>query len=189
LGDNPLYLRGEVSATAYWLASPGYSRSGGLYSVAYEEFNPISGSDGTFGFVRTQLVQHVPVPRETWVISLRAGTESVVRKSDVVPYFLMPTLGSGDTLRGYENQRFRDRHSLLLTSELRWFPNRVGLDMALFVDMGKVAPLRSGLTLNDLKTDYGIGVRFHTPAATALRVDVARGDEGMRLVIAGGPAF
>ena len=55
--------------------------------------------------------------------------------------------------------------------------------------MGKVAPFRSGLTLNDLKTDYGIGVRFHTPGATALRVDVARGDEGMRLVIAGGPAF
>jgi len=189
LGDDPLYLRGQVSAAAYWLASPGYSRNGGLYSVAYEEFNPIRGSGGTFGFVRTQLVQHVPVQRETWVISLRAGTESVVRKSDVVPYFLMPTLGSGDTLRGYENQRFRDRHSLLLTSELRWFPNRVGLDMALFVDMGKVAPFRSGLTLNDLKTDYGIGVRFHTPGATALRVDVARGDEGMRLVIAGGPAF
>lgn len=189
LGDNPLYLRGEASATAYWLASPGYSRSGGLGSVAYEEFNPIRGSGGTFGFLRTQVVQHVPMRRETWVISLRAGTESIIRKSDVVPYFLMPTLGSGDTLRGYENQRFRDRHSLLLSSELRWFPNRVGLDMALFVDMGKVAPSGSGLTLNDLKTDYGIGVRFHTPAATVLRVDVARGDEGIRLVVAGGPAF
>jgi surface antigen Omp85-like protein len=189
LGDDPLYLRGEASATAYWLQSPGYSRSGGLYSVAYEEFNPIRGNGGTFGFLRTQIVQHVPVQRETWVVSIRAGTESIVRKSDVVPYFLMPTLGSGDTLRGYANQRFRDRHSLLLSSELRWFPNRVGLDMAFFVDMGKVAPFRSGLTLNDLKTDYGIGVRFHTPAATALRIDVAKGDEGMRVVIAGGPAF
>lgn len=189
LGDNPFYLRGEASATAYWLESPGYSRSGGLYRVAYEEFDPIRGSGGTFGFLRTDVVQHVPIYRETWVISLRAGTESIVRKSDVVPYFLMPTLGSGDTLRGYANQRFRDRHSLLLSSELRWFPNRLGLDMALFVDMGKVAPRRSDLTLSGLKTDYGIGVRFHTPAATALRVDVARGDEGLRLVITGGPAF
>ena len=189
LGDDPLYLRGEASATAYWLQSPGYSRSGGLYRLAYEEFNPIRGSGGTFGFLRTQIVQHVPVQRETWVVSLRAGTESIVRKSDVVPYFLMPTLGSGDSLRGYATHRFRDRHSLLLSSELRWFPNRLGLDMALFVDMGKVAPFRSGLTLNDLKKDYGIGVRFHTPAATALRIDVAKGDEGMRIVIAGGPAF
>jgi hypothetical protein len=189
LADDPLYLRGEVSATAYWLQSPGYSRSGGLYRLAYEEFNPIRGSGGTFGFVRTQVVQHIPVQRETWVVSLRAGTESIVRKSDVVPYFLMPTLGSGDTLRGYATHRFRDRHSLLVSSELRWFPNRVGLDMAFFVDMGKVAPLRSGLTLNGLKKDYGIGVRFHTPAATALRLDVAKGDEGIRIVIAGGPAF
>ena len=190
LGDHPLYLRGQASATAYWLQSPGYSRSGGLYSVAYQEFNPLRGSGGTFGFLRTQVVQHVPVLRETWVVSMRAGTESIVRKSDVVPYFLMPTLGSGDTLRGYANQRFRDRHSLLLSGELRWFPNRVGLDMALFVDAGKVAPFRSDLlTLDDLKTDYGIGIRFHTPAATALRVDLARGREGMRLVVTGGPSF
>src|SRR5688500_17726908 len=98
------------------------------------------------------------------MISLRAGTESIVRKSDVVPYFLMPTLTSGDTLRGYANQRFRDRHSLLISSELRWFPNRVGFDITLFVDISKVAPFRNDLTLNDLKTDYGIGVQFHTPA-------------------------
>jgi hypothetical protein len=189
LGDNPLYLRGEASATVYWLESPGYSRTGGLYRVAYEEFNPLRGSGGTFGFLRTEVVQHVPILRETWALSLRAGTESIVRKSDVVPYFLMPTLGSGDTLRGYANQRFRDRHSLLLSSELRWFPNRLGLDMALFVDAGKVAPFRNGLTLHDMKTDYGIGVRFHTPIATPLRVDLARGHEGMRLVVAAGATF
>ncbi|MBI3048611.1 MAG: BamA/TamA family outer membrane protein [Acidobacteria bacterium] len=190
LGDNPLYLRGEASATAYWLESPGYSRTGGLYRVAYEEFNPLRGSGGTFGFLRTQIVQHVPLLRETWVVSLRGGTESIVRKSDVVPYFLMPTLGSGDSLRGYANQRFRDRHSLLLSGELRWFPNRVGLDMALFIDAGKVAPFRSGLlALDEMKIDYGIGVRFHTPIATPLRVDLARGQEGMRIVVAAGPAF
>ena len=189
LDDNPLYVRGEASATVYWLESPGYSRTGGLYRVAYEEFNPLRGSGGTFGFLRTEVVQHVPILRETWALSLRAGTESIVRKSDVVPYFLMPTLGSGDTLRGYANQRFRDRHSLLLSSELRWFPNRLGLDMALFVDAGKVAPFRNGLTLHDMKTDYGIGVRFHTPIATPLRVDLARGQEGVQLVVAAGATF
>jgi hypothetical protein len=46
------------------------------------------------------------------------------------------------------------RHSLLLSGELRLFPNRVGLDMALFVDAGNVAPFRSRLlTFNDLTTD------------------------------------
>lgn len=189
LGDDPLYLRGEASATASWQRSPSYSRSGGMYTVAYEEFNPIRGNGGTFGFLRTELVQHVPIHRETWVISLRGGTESIVRSSDVVPYFLMPSLGGGDTLRGYATDRLRDRHTLLLSGELRWFPNRLGLDMALFMDAGTVAPNRSELAHSNMKIDYGVGIRFHTPAATALRVDVAKGSEGLRLVFAGGPVF
>lgn len=189
LGDDPLYLRGEVSATAYWQRTPSYSRRGGMYTLAYEEFNPIRGDGGTFGFVRTELVQHVPIHRETWVVSLRSASESIVRKSDVVPYFLMPSLGGGSSLRGYATDRLRDRHTLLLSGELRWFPNRLGLDMALFMDGGTVAPFRSELVNNDFKFDYGVGIRFHTPAATVMRVDIARGSEGLRLVFAGGPVF
>lgn len=189
LGEDELFLRGEVSATAPWLQSPGYSRRGGLYRFAYEEFNPLLGSGGTFGFIRTEVVQHVPLLRETWVFSGRARTESIVRKSDVVPYYLMPWLGSGETLRAYPTGRFRDRHTLLLGGELRWFPNRLGLDMALFFDAGTVAPFRSHLILDRLKSDYGIGVRFHTPAATVLRLDVARGREGWRTVVAASAPF
>jgi hypothetical protein len=183
------YARGEVSATLLWMQSPAYSRTGGSYRFAYEEFNPLNRSGGTFGFARTELIQHVPIMRETWVLSLRSRLESVLRKSDVVPYYLMPYLGSGDTLRAYPTMRFRDRHTLLLTSEIRWFPNRLGLDMAVFFDAGKVAPRRSELTFESMKTDYGVGVRFHTPAATALRVDVARGSEGTRLVFTASAPF
>ena len=189
LGEELLYLRGEASAAIYWLQAPGYSRRGGLYRLAYEEFNPLRGDGDTFGFVRTEAVQHVPILRETWVLSVRGRTESIVRESDVVPYFLMPWLGSGNTLRGYTTGRFRDRHTLLLAGELRWFPNRLGLDMALFFDAGKVAPQRSSLTLDGMKTDYGVGVRFHTPTATALRVELARGREGWRTVFAASAPF
>jgi len=38
------------------------------------------------------------------------------------------------------------------------------------------------LTLKNMKTDVGIGARFHTPAATALRIDLAHGLEGTRVV-------
>lgn len=189
LGGNPLYLRGEASAAAYWLESPGYSRTGGLYRFAYEQFNPLRGEGGTFGFVRTEVVQHLPIMRETWVVSLRARTESIVRKSDVVPFFLMPSLGGGNSIRGYATERFRDRHALLMSGELRWFPNRLGLDMALFADAGKVAPQRTGLTLKGMKTDYGVGVRFHTPTSTVLRLEVARGQEGLRVVFATSSPF
>ena len=190
LGEQPRYLRGQASADIYWLDSPNYSRSGGLYRVAYEEFNPKRGaSSDAFAFLHTELVQHVPIARETWIVSLRARTDSIVRQSDVVPFFLLPTIGGGDTLRGYATHRFSDRHAMVLSGELRWLPNRLGMDMALFFDAGKVASDRSGLDFSGLKTDYGIGVRFHGPTHTILRFDLARGDEGTRLVISAGPSF
>ena len=108
---------------------------------------------------------------------------------DVVPYFLLPQLGSGRTLRGYPTGRFRDRHSLLTSAEFRWIPNRLGLDMALFYDAGKVTSRREDLDLDGLKSDYGIGARFHGPTTTVLRIEGARGSDGWRLVFATSAAF
>jgi outer membrane translocation and assembly module TamA len=61
--------------------------------------------------------------------------------------------------------------------------------MALFFDAGDVARTRGDWTLDGMKTDYGIGVRFHTPAATALRVELARGSEGWRTVFTASAPF
>ena len=88
LGDSGRYLRGELSAAVDWLDAPGYSRHGGLFRVAYEQFNPLGRDGDTFGFARTEIVQHIPILRETWVVSLRARAESIVRESHVVPFFL-----------------------------------------------------------------------------------------------------
>jgi outer membrane translocation and assembly module TamA len=106
-----------------------------------------------------------------------------------VPYFLLPALGSGSTLRAYPSWRFRDRHSLLLSGEWRWIPNRMFLDLALFYDAGKVAARREDLNFDGLKQDAGIGVRFHGPLTTPLRIDVARGSEGINVVFSGAAAF
>ena len=46
-----------------------------------------------------------------------------------------------------------------------------------------------GLDLEDLHNSYGIGIRFHGPTFTAFRVELARGSEGMRLILSGGAAF
>jgi hypothetical protein len=123
------------------------------------------------------------------VLSFRGRVQTTLDDQDVVPYFLLPSLGSGSTLRAYRSFRFRDRHSELFNAEWRWIPNRLGLDMALFYDAGKVTSRRSDLDLNGLKSDVGIGARFHGPAATALRIELARGSEGFHLVFAAGAAF
>jgi hypothetical protein len=107
----------------------------------------------------------------------------------VGPYFLLPSLGSGSTLRAYPSWRFRDRHSLLMQGEWRWIANRLALDLAIFYDAGKVVADRGDLDFDGLEHNWGFGVRFHGPAATPLRVEMAKGSEGWNLVFAGSAAF
>ena len=76
-----------------------------------------------------------------------------------------------------------------MSGEFRWIPNRLGLDMALFYDTGKVAHQWDDLSFRGLKSDVGIGVRFHTPIATPLRIEVAKGSEGFNLVFSANAAF
>lgn len=188
LGDSPNYVHASFSGGVDSRPSPGYARGGGLYQVTYHNYLDL---DETYSFDRVdgEIVQHVPILRETWVVSLHGLVQTTLDDEDVVPYFLMPSLGSGSTLRAYSSGRFRDRHSLLLSGELRWIPNRMALDMALFYDMGKVASHWDGLSLSGLKSNVGIGVRFHGPLTTPLRIELAHGREGFNLVFSGSAAF
>jgi hemolysin activation/secretion protein len=120
-------------------------------------------------------------------VSLRGRMQTTLDGD--VPYFLMPSLGGGSTLRAYRSQRFRDLHSLLLQGEWRWFPNRLGMDVAIFYDAGKVAAERRDLDLQGMAHDVGVGVRLHTPAATPLRVEIAKGSDGWHVVWSGAHAF
>jgi hypothetical protein len=188
LGINPTFIHTTVSAGIDWRPAPGYARRGGLYEVGYHNY---ADRNDTYSFDRldAEVVQHIPILRENWVLSLRGLLQTTLDDGDAVPYFLLPSLGSGSTLRGYSSWRFRDRHSLLMSAEWRWVPNRLGLDLALFYDAGKVAPRRDALDLEGLKSDVGIGIRLHGPLTTPLRIELARGSEGLHLVFAGNAAF
>jgi len=188
LGANPSYLHTSASAGIDWRPSPGYARRGGLYQVTYHNY---ADTDDTYSFDRVdgEIVQHIPIVRENWVISLHGLVQTTLDDDDTVPYFLLPSLGSSHSLRGFGSWRFRDRHSILTSGEFRWIPSRLALDMAFFYDAGKVTSRREDLSLTHLRHDYGVGIRFHSPIATPLRIDVARGNEGVRIIIAGGAAF
>ena len=186
LGHDPAYLHATASAAIDTRPAPGYARKGSLAKLQYHNYNDRKGQ-ASFDRLELDVVQHVPVLRENWVVSLH-GNLTTTLDGDV-PYFQMPSVGGGDSLRAYSSFRFRDRHSLLLQGEFRWIPNRYGLDMALFYDAGTVAPERSGLSLSRMHTDVGVGVRLHSLVATPVRIDVARGQEGLRLVFSGSAAF
>jgi hypothetical protein len=184
---DPAFLRTEGRAAIDWRPAAGYARRGGYYGVTLANY---TDRDDIYSFRRMdgEIIQHLPILRENWVISLRGRVQSVLG-DDLVPYFLLPQLGSGRTLRGYETGRFRDRHSLLTSAEFRWIPNRIGLDFALFYDAGKVTSRREDLDFNSLKSDWGIGARFHGPTTTVLRIEAAKGTDGWRLVVATSNAF
>jgi hypothetical protein len=188
LGAETTYLHTQATAGFDWRPSHLYARRGGFYGVTAHDY---TDRDDRFGFrqVDYEIVQHLPILRETWVLTFRGKAETTFRKGDQnVPFFMLPSLGGGTNLRGYSSWRFRDRQSLLLQAEWRIMVNRY-LDTALFYDTGKVTSRTADLDLNGLKSDYGFGLRFHTPLSTVLRIDIARSDEETRLVFATHAAF
>jgi len=188
LGVNPTYLHTTVSASFDWRPAADYARRGGAYTIASHHY---ADQDSTYSFsqLEAEAVQHIPILRENWVVSLHSRLQTTMGDDDQVPYFLLPSLGSGSTLRGYSSWRFRDRHAMLLSGEWRWIPNRMAIDMAVFYDTGMVAPRLDAIALHSFVSDVGVGVRFHSPVRTPLRIELARGAEGLHLVFSASSAF
>jgi hypothetical protein len=63
------------------------------------------------------------------------------------------------------------------------------LDSAVFYDAGKVPRRRSDLNFEGLTHDYGFGLRFHGPSRRRSAIELARGSEGLVLVLATSAVF
>jgi hypothetical protein len=188
LGADPTYVHTQATVGFDWRTSPGYSRRGGYYGITGHDYND---RDRAFGFqqVDYEAIQHVPVLRETWVFSFRALARTTIDKGgQVMPFFMLPSLGGSSGLRGYTSLRFRDRNSLLLQGEWRIIASRF-LDSAVFYDAGKMTARAADLDFDGLKHDYGFGLRFHGPISTPLRIELARGSDGLILVVATSAVF
>ena len=182
------YINSQARATFDWRRPLGYSGKGGVYRVQFDDYREQGNGAYSFRSVEAEARQLIPLLRANWVIALRGlATVTDVDAASAVPYFMLPSLGGGTTLRGYSNFRFRDRNRLLMNAELRWTPARF-LDMAVFYDTGKVAPRREDLDFSELKHSYGIGMRLVGVKGYALRLEVARSRENAAhvLISAGG---
>ena len=176
LGARTTYLHSQGTLGLDWRTSPGYSRRGVYLGATLHDYND---RDGDFGFqmMQYEAIQHIPILRETWVLSFHQRVQTSSEKDgQQTPFFMLPALGGGSSLRGYSSWRFRDQHSLLLQAEWRIMINRY-LDLAFFYDAGKVAARTKDLDLDNLHDDYGFGFRFHGPFATPLRLELSRSPE------------
>jgi outer membrane protein assembly factor BamA len=125
--------------------------------------------------------QFVPLFGGRWVLALHAWEVfSDASSGNLVPFYLTPSLGGQNTLRGYRDYRFHDNNmqSFNAESRLALFTH---VDAAVFVDAGKVAPRAGDLDFKDLRTSYGAGLRVHNATSTLARFDVGHSIEGWRL--------
>jgi AAA family ATP:ADP antiporter len=185
---SPTYGESRAFAEFDTRTTPGYTTSGGFYRVDVADSRETGGGRYTFQRIDADVQRFIPILRGNQAIALRGlVTTTTTADGNDVPFFLLPDLG-GHELRGYPSFRFRDRNRLLLTGEYRWAAGPF-VDMSVFMDAGTVAHHFDDLELSRLTTTQGVGLTFHTPRMTALRVEVARSREGMGLVFSFSPNF
>ena len=117
-----------------------------------------------------------------------------------LPFYDLPSLGGGATLRGYIANRFTDNSAWHAVAEYRFWVvprgfrltrtirvERIGL--ALFGEAGTVAPNLGDLPTAKIHTSYGIGLRVSLERIALFRADLGFSDEGTNLTVGFGLSF
>ena len=157
-------------------------RAGGNYYLHFRRYWDQDLGRHTFNSWDTAVEQYFPYWNKTRVVALRlAMVATQAGEGQTVPFYLEPTLGGNDFLRGFERYRFYDQSSLLLTAEHRWHLFSGG-HAAIFAEAGKVAPKATQLNLAKAKYAGGIGFRFTLRDAVIMRLDNAISNEGYRFM-------
>jgi outer membrane protein assembly factor BamA len=168
--------------------SPDTPRTGGALRFTFTHAADRGTGQYTFRQADIDARHYFPFFQGKRVIVIRGLFSTMDPAGDgEVPFYMQPYLGGRRTLRGYDDQRFRGPHLLLLQAEYR-FEVWPALDMALFVDGGEVEQRLGDLGLGALHKDYGISFRFGGEQAL-FRFDVAFGGETRRFSVAFGDVF
>lgn len=180
LGRQPNYTHSEAFVVVDTRNSRSHPAGGGVYRAAVTQYTDHGA--GVFSFERYEgeAAHFLNFFREKLVVAGHAWiAASNTAGSNAVPFYLMPSLGGNDTLRGYTDFRFHDRNFALAQAEVRVALIK-HVDVAAFFDAGNVAARVADLNFD--KHDWGVGFRVHTNRATVGRLDVAHGADGWQLV-------
>ena len=174
------FIHGDVSVVADTRDHPGHPTAGGLYRADFAAYSDRDLSQFSFRRYEAEAAQFIPVSRDRWVLAVHGwGVFSDTTAGNDVPFYMLPSLGGQDTLRGYDDYRFHDRNLLVVNAESRWTLQR-NVDAAVFFDAGNVAARAGDVNLG--KTSYGAGLRLHSRTTTIARLDVGRSrPEGWRV--------
>jgi hypothetical protein len=155
--NNNTYTTSGTIVTAYLNLNKGMfsnsSYEGGFFNIEYSGFFPLA---------------------KQWVLGFDIQEQSLVGGQS--PFYLLPSLGSDEMMRGYYSGRFRDRNYLAGQTELRYrMTKRFGLDA--FAATGEV--FHTDFDPHNLKPDWGGGIRyfFDVQKGLTIRMDYGLGEK------------
>lgn len=176
----PRYVHGELSITADTRNHPSYPTTGTLVRAAWSTFRDQPTGALAFDRYEGEAAYFIPLFRRGVVAAHFWGVFTDTAEGRAVPFYLLPSLGGHNTLRGYADYRFHDRNLIVANVESRWalFEH---VDAAVFFDAGNVAARARDVDF--ARTSAGLGLRLHTAKTTVVRFDTARSEEGWRFLL------
>jgi hypothetical protein len=183
------YLQGGGFVQYDWRDYPGEPRRGGNYIAQYSVYSDLERGRYSFDRLDLEAQQYISFFNQRRVFAFRGRIQATEpHDGNQVPFYLQPTLGGPDTLRGFRAFRFYGNDSLLLQGEYRWEVFS-GLDMALFADAGRVFDKWQQIALTQMQTDAGFGFRFNVRNDVFMRIDTGFSREGFQVWLRFGNVF
>jgi len=179
----PDYVRLGATVALDSTGRPFGPHYGGRHTFSYDRYSDFGQHLSSFDRWEVDLRQYIPVFGSARTLALRGQIVSLrPLAGSQVPFYMQPTLGGPDSLRGLEPYRLRDQSLVLLQSEYRWDANAF-LGGVLFYEAGTVASRLGALRLDRMIQDFGGGVRFGFLSTVSLRIEAAFGSgEGARFI-------
>ena len=151
----------------------------------------LRSSDPDYYQWRVECRAYVPVFAKRRVIAVRgvfAGVDPDGGDATVMPYYRLAQSTCASRFAGYSSERFRDRQLMLGRIEYRWEILHRLSALALY-ELGEVAPSTGSFTLREAHQSIGGGLRLGVSDEGTMRIELAKGTEGLQAVFALGSDF
>ena len=157
----------------------------GFYGeFSYEAGDATTGGDVDFDRFTFGFTLLVPKLEKRFITVIHAAGWYVI--GDNLPFYEQTRIGGKNTLRGYGEGRFVDQHGFSAGVEERWnlldfeiMEVRQILQLAGFVEVGRVYGEDESITLQDLKVAAGGAIRLVVPDSELVAgIDLGISDEG-----------
>ena len=189
LSQQPDFLRLRADLRLDSRDRPGNPHAGGFVGFSFSRFEQWEGGQSEFNRFALDARHYLSLGSVQRVLAFRFFTSHDDAGAGMsVPFYLQRALGGANTLRGFQDQRFRDNGLIHLSGEYRW-EVAPALELAVFYDAGKVFERQSDFGFSGMEKSIGWGIRLKNQRRVLVRFDFAKSREDTRTHVTIGPSF